>query len=73
MSEIKKLRVLIPHWIEHNEGHAAEFIRWASHAGEAAVDLRIHMDHFHSARDDELRPPRGDQTAGDSLLCRPPP
>jgi uncharacterized tellurite resistance protein B-like protein len=40
MNEIEKLRALIPHWIEHNEEHADEFIRWAEQAGEAAVDLR---------------------------------
>jgi uncharacterized tellurite resistance protein B-like protein len=40
MNEIEKLRALIPHWIEHNEEHADEFIRWAEQAREAAVDLR---------------------------------
>ena len=25
MNETDKLRVLIPHWIEHNEEHAREF------------------------------------------------
>ena len=29
MNEVEKLRVLIPHWIEHNEEHANEFRRWA--------------------------------------------
>lgn len=40
MNEIEKLRALIPHWIEHNEEHADEFMRWAERAGETAVDLR---------------------------------
>jgi hypothetical protein len=40
MNEMEKLRALIPHWIEHNEEHAGEFIRWADQAGEAAVDIR---------------------------------
>jgi uncharacterized tellurite resistance protein B-like protein len=40
MNEMEKLRALIPHWIEHNEEHAGEFIRWAEQAGEAAVDIR---------------------------------
>jgi hypothetical protein len=40
MNEIEKLRTLIPHWIEHNEEHANEFIRWADQAGEAAADIR---------------------------------
>lgn len=37
--EVEKLRVLIPHWIEHNLEHAAEFRRWAGQAGEAAADI----------------------------------
>jgi len=36
MNEQEKLRVLIPHWIEHNQEHAAEFRRWAKAAGDAA-------------------------------------
>ena len=39
MNEQEKLRVLIPHWIEHNEEHADEFRRWAEQAGEAATDI----------------------------------
>jgi hypothetical protein len=34
-----KLRALLPHWIEHNQDHAAEFRRWAVQAGEAAADI----------------------------------
>jgi len=30
MTDIEKLRHLIPHWIEHNRSHAAEFMRWAA-------------------------------------------
>ena len=37
--EVKKLQVLIPHWIEHNNEHAAEFRRWADQAGDAAPDI----------------------------------
>lgn len=39
MKELEKLRVLIPHWIEHNEEHANEFRRWAELAGDATVDI----------------------------------
>jgi len=39
MNEKDKLRVLIPHWIEHNEEHAAEFRKWADEAGEASADI----------------------------------
>lgn len=28
----EKLQVLIPHWIEHNQGHATEFRRWSAAA-----------------------------------------
>jgi hypothetical protein len=35
MSEIDKLRVLLPHWIAHNGEHAAEFREWAGRAGTA--------------------------------------
>ena len=35
MEEIDKLRVLLPHWIEHNEEHATEFREWAERAGPA--------------------------------------
>jgi uncharacterized tellurite resistance protein B-like protein len=44
MNETEKLRALIPHWIEHNEEHADEFLRWAEQAGEAAVDIRAAAD-----------------------------
>lgn len=28
----EKLQVLIPHWLEHNHGHAHEFKKWADAA-----------------------------------------
>ncbi|KKL53510.1 hypothetical protein LCGC14_2274740 [marine sediment metagenome] len=28
----KKLRVLLPHWIEHNNNHIAEFRKWEREA-----------------------------------------
>ena len=34
-----KLRTLLPHWIEHNAEHAADFRLWASVAGEAEADI----------------------------------
>ena len=39
MNEVEKLRVLIPHWIEHNDEHAEEYRRWAEEATEASADL----------------------------------
>ena len=35
-----KLRAMLPHWIEHNAEHAAEFRRWAEQAGEAEADIQ---------------------------------
>ncbi len=28
MTDIEKLRVLLPHWIEHNKSHSKEFKKW---------------------------------------------
>ena len=39
MNEIEKLRVLIPHWVEHNNEHAQEFRDWAEQAGETAQEI----------------------------------
>jgi hypothetical protein len=39
MNEQEKLGVLLPHWIEHNEEHAAEFRTWAERAGPAQEGL----------------------------------
>jgi hypothetical protein len=41
MNQVEKLRVLIPHWIEHNDEHAEEFRRWAEPANEASSDLLV--------------------------------
>lgn len=40
MKDIDKLRALIPHWIEHNHEHAAEYLKWAEKGGEVADDIR---------------------------------
>ncbi len=29
MTDLEKLRVLLPHWINHNKEHGSEFLRWA--------------------------------------------
>lgn len=34
MSGIEKLRVLLPHWLEHNDAHIAEFKKWRGVARE---------------------------------------
>ena len=34
-TDLEKLRVLLPHWIEHNAEHAGEFRTWAERGGGA--------------------------------------
>jgi hypothetical protein len=34
VDEVDKLRVLLPHWLEHNADHAGEFLGWAQKARE---------------------------------------
>ncbi len=29
MNDIDKLKVMLPHWIEHNQSHLEEFTKWA--------------------------------------------
>lgn len=31
-STVEKLRVLLPHWVEHNHNHETEFRKWADAA-----------------------------------------
>lgn len=42
---IEKLRILLPHWIEHNNSHIAEFSKWrqvvAEEKDDPAVDKRL--------------------------------
>ena len=37
-TDMEKLQVLINHWIEHNEEHADEFMKWAERARAAGKD-----------------------------------
>jgi hypothetical protein len=39
MTKQDKLRILLPHWIDHNADHAADFRLWAGLAGEAQADI----------------------------------
>lgn len=44
MDDLDKIRALLPHWIEHNAEHAAEFSQWAEKieaAGEEDVAEEI--------------------------------
>ena len=54
MTEIEKLRALLPHWMEHNQEHAADFVRWADRAAatghkQAAELIRRAADEIEQA------------------------
>ncbi len=41
MNELEKLQVLLPHWIEHNQGHAEECRKWADQVGQEKVQSSL--------------------------------
>ena len=41
MNQLEKLQVLLPHWIEHNQGHAGECRKWAEQADNEAVQSNL--------------------------------
>jgi hypothetical protein len=38
-TDLEKLRMLLPHWIEHNAEHAGEFRTWAERGREAGKQI----------------------------------
>lgn len=46
-TDLDKLRVLLPHWLEHNAEHAGEFRVWAARA-RAAGDEHL-AEHIEAA------------------------
>jgi hypothetical protein len=38
VNDIEKLRVVLPHWLEHNQEHATEFVQWADKASAAGQE-----------------------------------
>jgi len=38
VDDVEKLRILLPHWMEHNAEHADEFRTWAERARAAGED-----------------------------------
>lgn len=49
LSEQEKLRVLLPHWQEHNAEHAAEFRAWAEKASAARPQILAAAEHLEAA------------------------
>jgi hypothetical protein len=48
-TDTKKLRMLLPHWIEHNAEHAAEFQAWAERADKACEQILSAAHHLEAA------------------------
>jgi hypothetical protein len=69
MDEITKLRMLLPHWIEHNSEHAGEFRDYAARSGEvkdkllAAAQLMEEVNNWLGDALDELGGPIEQQHA----------
>ena len=51
MTELEKLRVLIPHWIAHNEEHAREFRRWSHKSDELSGSILAAADSITQANE----------------------
>ncbi|MCI5226141.1 MAG: hypothetical protein D3918_05635 [Candidatus Electrothrix sp. AX2] len=39
MKDIEKLRVMLPHWIDHNQGHGGEFAQWAEKLADDSPEV----------------------------------
>jgi len=57
MNELEKLRVLLPHWIEHNRGHAEECNKWATLAGQEndAKEVELNLTAAFTAMEEVTR------------------
>jgi hypothetical protein len=44
MDVVEKLRVMLPHWVEHNRSHGKEFAEWAAQLAESNSDLAAQLD-----------------------------
>ncbi len=41
MNQLEKLQVLLPHWIEHNQGHREECSKWAREVENEEVQKNL--------------------------------
>ncbi len=63
MSDLEKLRVMLPHWIEHNQGHGEEFSLWAQRLDTSAPEVAALLE-------DAVRLLQRAQTALEEALAR---
>ena len=52
MNDLEKLRVMMPHWIEHNHSHGREFADWAEQIAESNGKLADELNIAVKALDD---------------------
>lgn len=57
MTDVEKLRTLLPHWVEHNVEHASEFRAWIErvrdgHHAHVIEHLQAAVDKIESANHD---------------------
>jgi hypothetical protein len=48
---LDKLRILLPHWIEHNAEHAAEFRRWGKEVDNIGDKIELAAQKVEEAND----------------------
>jgi len=52
MDVIEKLRVMLPHWVEHNRSHGKEFADWAEQIAESNGELAAQLNKAVNALND---------------------
>ncbi len=71
-NDLAKLRLLLPHWMEHNEEHATSFREWAARArghgqdavAEAIAEAARQMEAVNAALERALHALEGEHTHG---------
>ncbi|MEO5359337.1 MAG: hypothetical protein H7843_02685 [Nitrospirota bacterium] len=38
MDDYNRIKTMLQHWLEHNDEHAATYVKWAQQSAELAVD-----------------------------------
>ncbi len=52
MDTLEKIRVMLPHWIEHNQGHGKEFSQWENKLAQDNPEIaRLLHDAVHSLQE----------------------
>ncbi|HEY47041.1 MAG TPA: hypothetical protein G4O14_09690 [Anaerolineae bacterium] len=48
-NDVEKLKILLPHWIKHNQEHAQEFRTWAERAEKSQQDFLVAAEYLDKA------------------------